>query len=319
MTTPSSGQIAVSDINTEIGQSPTYSNDLNFLNNLILPSLRPSSPNMAGFYGLTYFQNNTAGNCNGTGINNCCGNCASGNCPVVDPSNCNCGCGDGSKNCHVCYNCGAVNCANCDSQSWLQTGNCFQSPAPTYNCTSYQCYSQACACSKIICTKLYQIGMMPYNIFAADQQYGEWLKKHDRVVYRGYIKWAKIVTSWIDGKGPDFMVWIKDENKRKEAQAKAATKWAYKIATPWSEHMAYLMGAIKNDNVMGRIIMKIGRPICKIVYFMPKERKVPDVVSTWTMWSLFFFSYYVSSGYSKLLNTFKKINLKRLFFKEKTE
>ena len=142
--------------------------------------------------------------------------------------------------------------------------------------------------------------MMPYNIFAADQQYGEWLKKHDRVVYKGYIKWARIVTSWIDGGGPDFMVWIKDKEKRAEAQKKAATDWAYKIATPWSEHMAYLMGAIKNDNVMGRMIMKIGRPICKIVYFMPKKRMVPDVVSTWTMWSLFFFSYYVSTAYVKL-------------------
>jgi hypothetical protein len=142
--------------------------------------------------------------------------------------------------------------------------------------------------------------MMPYNIFAADQQYGEWLKKHDRVVYKGYIKWARIVTSWIDGGGPDFMIWIRDKEKRVEAQKKASTDWAYKIATPWSEHMAYLMGAIKNDNVMGRIIMKIGRPICKIVYFMPKKRMVPDVVSTWTMWSLFFFSYYVSTTYVKL-------------------
>jgi hypothetical protein len=161
--------------------------------------------------------------------------------------------------------------------------------------------------------------MMPYNIFVADQQYGEWLKKHDRVVYKGYIKWAKIVTSWIDGNGPDFMVWIKDKEKRSLAQKEAATKWAYKIATPWSEHMAYLMGAVKNDNVMGRIIMKIGRPICKIVYHMPKKRIVPDVVSTWTMWSLFFFSYYVSSTYAKVLGKIKTSNMSKLFFRSKVQ
>jgi hypothetical protein len=155
--------------------------------------------------------------------------------------------------------------------------------------------------------------MMPYNIFAADQLYGEWLKKNDRSVYRGYIKWAKIVTSWIDGGGPDFMVWIKDKEKRAEAQKKAATDWAYKIATPWSQHMAYLMGAVKNDNVMGRIIMKIGRPICKVVYFMPKKRILPDVVSTWTMWFFFFFSYYTSSTYTKVVEKFKKIKNLKVF------
>jgi hypothetical protein len=154
--------------------------------------------------------------------------------------------------------------------------------------------------------------MMPYNIFAADQLYGEWLKKNDRVVYRGYIKWAKIVTSWIDGGGPDFMVWIKDKEKRAEAQKQIATQWAYKIATPWSQHMAYLMGAVKSDNMMGRIIMKIGRPICKIVYFMPKKRIVPDVASTWTMWFFFFFSYYTSLTYTKIfekLNNIKKLKV----------
>ena len=294
MTTPSN-QIGVSDINTELGLSPSYSSDLSFLNGKIKPSIRPASPSMNDFKSKNYFQNTTEGNCNN-------GNCT---------NNCNCG-NIGGDNCFID---GTVNCANCDDQSYLQPGtNC----ACTYNCTFSATASHACnctcACSKIICTKLYEIGMMPYNIFAADQQYGEWLKKHDRVVYKGYIKWARIVTSWIDGNGPDFMIWIKNKEKRSEAQKKAATDWAYKIATPWSEHMAYLMGAVKNDNVMGRIIMKIGRPICKIVYFMPKKRMVPDVVSTWTMWALFFFSYYVSTVYVNLSNKSKA--LKNLIIQE---
>ena len=78
MTLQTSGTSAVSDINTEIGRSSTYSEDLNFLNNLITPGVagqsgqgsgtgadtpnqRASSPNMAAFYGLTYFQRNTSG------------------------------------------------------------------------------------------------------------------------------------------------------------------------------------------------------------------------------------------------------------------
>jgi hypothetical protein len=71
---------------------------------------------------------------------------------------------------------------------------------------------------------------------------------------------------------------------------------------------------------MGRIIMFIGRPICKIVYFMPKKRMVPDVVSTWTMWALFFFSYYTSLNIVKIMNTvdkFKKIKIFSIFKESK--
>jgi len=277
MTLPASGAISVSQISTEIGQASTYSTDLGFLNGLILPSLRPAAPTLTAFYNLNYYQSSMNGDCN------------NGNC------NCNCNC-SGNIQCNNCSTATVV-CANCDTQQWLQTGaNC----ACTYNCSTiqdivYNCNCN-CACSKIICTKLYQIGMMPYNIFAADQQYGEWLKKNDRSVYRGYIKWARNVTAWIDGGGPDFMIWIRDKALRQAKQKEAATKWAYKIATPWSEHMAYLMGAVPKDNDMGRIIMKIGRPICKLVYALPKERKVPDFVATWTMWALFFFSYFTAKA-----------------------
>lgn len=323
MTLPSSGPIAISNVTTELGLGPTYSASLSFLNGYMLNP--QAAPNLGQFYGLTYFQNNNQGNCD----NGNCGNC---NCPSTNCTNCNCNCGNiQCTQClpfgaftSQCSNCSGVACTNCQSQSYLQANcncsggyNCNCNATVGYNCgaaasATYNC-NCACNCSKIICTKLHQIGMMPYNIFAADQLYGEWLKKNDRSVYRGYIKWAKIVTSWIDGGGPDFMVWIKDKEKRAEAQKKAATDWAYKIATPWSQHMAYLMGAVKNDNVMGRIIMKIGRPICKVVYFMPKKRILPDVVSTWTMWFFFFFSYYTSSTYTKVVEKFKKIKNLKVF------
>jgi hypothetical protein len=59
-----------------------------------------------------------------------------------------------------------------------------------------------------------------------------------------------------------------------------------------------MMGAVKTDNTMGRIIMNIGRPICKIVYALPSKRMVPDFVATWTMWALFFFSYFTAKALS---------------------
>lgn len=296
MTLPSSGQISTADVSAETGQS--YSTDLNFLNSLIVPGQRPGSPNMDSFHGKAWFQNNTQGNCN-NGNCNCSGNC-------------------GNIQCQQCYASQCVNCANCDGQNWLQANcNC----ACTYNCnanqTSYNC-NCACNCSKIICAKLYEFGMMDYRVWSADQAYGEWLKANDRNVYKGYIKWARIVTSWMDGSGPDFMVWIKDKEKRKLAQKEAATKWAYNIGTPWSLHMAYLMGAVEKDNLAGRITMAIGRPICKIVNVLPKRRN-PGVFTSWTMWSLFFFSYFVSQGFVKVANLISKFKKqKKLFFSKGT-
>jgi hypothetical protein len=136
--------------------------------------------------------------------------------------------------------------------------------------------------------------MMPYDIFVADQAYGEWLRVNDRDVFRGYIRWAKNVTAWIDGGGMNFMFWIRDDEVRKAKQKEITTKWAYKIATPWSKHMAYLMGAVQTDNDVGRIIMKIGRPVCKLVFMLPKKRVLPDFVAAWAMWGLCLGSYWVA-------------------------
>lgn len=296
MTLPASGQIAVSDVSVEIGQASTYSTDLNFLNNLIVSGQRPATPAMNNFYSKAYFQNTTQGNC------------ANGNCT----SNCNCG----NIQCNNCLISGTVNCANCDAQSWLQTNcNC----ACTYNCTtsqtSYNC-NCACNCSKIICAKMYEHGLMSPDIWSADQAYGQWLRKNDKTVYRGYVRWARIVTAWMDGKGPDFMLWVPKE-RRAAAQKVAITDMAIKIGTPWSEHMAYLMGTLKTDNMMGRILMTIGRPICRFVDMIPRSKKPKSqrkhaLITLYTMWALFYISYYTSLSCVKVLSVFEKVKQKIL-------
>lgn len=104
---------------------------------------------------------------------------------------------------------------------------------------------------KIICTKLYQLGLMTKEIYEADQAFGAQLVKTNPDIYNGYRAWAEIVVDWMDGKSGDFMKsW--------------AITWAHDIATPWSEHMAYKMGALEKDNVTGRIIAGMGLPICKL-------------------------------------------------------
>ncbi len=128
MTLPT-GQISMSQINVELGQSASYSSTLSWVNSLVKPAQRPAQPNLNTYRGMAYYKRNQDGNCNNSSVNNC---------------NCNCG----NINCTNCLNCTNINCANCDAQNWLQTNcNC----ACTYNCTSsstsYNCDCDCdCAC-----------------------------------------------------------------------------------------------------------------------------------------------------------------------------
>jgi len=282
MTLPSPpNPIDIVSINTELGVNPPQVNTgLVFLNSYILPAQRPAAPNLKSFYGLTYFQNNNNGNCNNANITNC---------------NCNCG----NIQCNATANCQNINCANCDTQSWLQTNcNC----ACTYNCNSNQnCYSYACNCSKIICSKLFQIGLLRAETYAADQQYGEWLREADPEVYEGYIRWASTVVDWMDGRGPTFMPWIRDPEARARAQSDMAIRWTKRIATPWAEHMMFLMGMRKVDNDIGRTLMAIGRPISRMVNRLPRDRDL-GALSTMTMLLIFFGSYYLATAKARMIH-----------------
>ncbi len=293
MTIQSSGPIAFSNVSTEIGQAPTYTTSLSFLNSQVKPSVRPAIPNMSIFYGMSYFQNTTEGNC------------ANGNCPDLGAGNC------GNIQCQNCYITGPVDCVNCDPQPFLQVGaNC----ACTYNCATgevgYNC-NCACNCSKIICSKLYDIGAMAPAIFAADQAYGKWLFKNDKVVYRGYIRWARIVTAWMDGKGPDFMFWIRDKEKRVEAQKELTRKMATKMGIPWAEHMAFKMGALREDNLHGKVLMSIGVPICRFLDKMPRVRerdrrhRLPVLLA---MWAAFYGSHWTASAVVGANNVVSKVS-----------
>jgi hypothetical protein len=251
MTIKNSGSsLGFTEINTEIDRgSGAVNTSLSFLNGFILPSSRPGQPNVNGFYGLQYYQKNNAGNCN------------NGN-----QSNCNCNCGN--INCTAGANCSAINCANCDTQKWLQTGNCNVGANPVYNCTSNQnCFSYNCNCNcrrKIICTKLFDLGLMKLNVFEADQAFGEKLSQTNPDIYNGYRAWAEIVVEWMDGKGPKILPWMTDEQFSVYMKEWAIT-WSYDIATPWAEEMAHIMGEKESGSLTGKMLMYFGMPVCKVV------------------------------------------------------
>lgn len=262
MTLPS-GQISIADIDAEIGKSDSNS-DLNFLNGYIKAGERPATPNMAAFQGKKYFLQNTAGNCDDDKAANCNCNCGGGACSAIE--------------CYKTANCTNINCVNCDAQAWIQSGNCNQDPAPTYNCVSDQnCFTYNCNCSKIICTKLFEYGLMPQNIFEADQEFGARLIETHPDIYNGYRAWAEIVVDWMDGKGPKMMPWMSDEEFSVAAK-NWSTKWALDIATPWAEEMAHIMGAKEQGSLTGKMMFAFGIPICKVIgvwqrWFGPSKKE----------------------------------------------
>lgn len=144
---------------------------------------------------------------------------------------------------------------------------------------------------KIICTKLHELGYLSDEIFAADQLFGEHLRRTDPHAYYGYIKWASVVVDWMNAEGPDFMFWIRDPEKRKKAQQAMVIRWTRRIATPWAEHMAYKMGVLKEDNRAGRWIMKLGLGISRIIGKSTNTLKPTKSPATayalWAVFSLF--------------------------------
>jgi hypothetical protein len=132
MTLPSSGSISFGDLITETGQPGGYSSSMSWVNANGKLSVGGATgmTYFAQMYDKAYYQNNNYGNCDD-------GNCT---------NNCNCG----NINCNNCIINGAVNCANCDGQAYLQPNcncNC------TYNCTTEQTsYNCNCDCWICACT-----------------------------------------------------------------------------------------------------------------------------------------------------------------------
>jgi hypothetical protein len=149
---------------------------------------------------------------------------------------------------------------------------------------------------KIICTKLHELGYLPDHIYAADELFGEYLRENDPEAYYGYIRWASVVVDWMEKDGPQCMFWIRDKEKRGQAQRELAISWARRIATPWAQHMAYKMGVEKEDSRAGRAIMKTGLAISRLIgKFSKADKPTKSVITGYAMWAAFGL-FYVLAG-----------------------
>ena len=161
----------------------------------------------------------------------------------------------------------------------------------------------------IICTKLFELGLLDWSIYEADEAFGKMIKENNPKIYEGYIRWASIVVDWMNGSGPDIMFWIKDDVQRKNKQKEMVTKWTQRIATPWAEHMAYKMGVLEIDNKVGKFIMSVGFPICKIANVLINKNKKPNIIIGYSMWALFSVLYSISTIFKKETKQSVEVNV----------
>jgi len=107
---------------------------------------------------------------------------------------------------------------------------------------------------KIICDLLYHQGFLPKEIWEADEKFGRLMLKTNREGLFGYLTWAKPVVNFLT-KYPQY------------------SKYFYLITKPWSEHMAYMMGVLPEDNKLGKVIHYVGNKFSIMVYKLITSKK----------------------------------------------
>lgn len=81
-------------------------------------------------------------------------------------------------------------------------------------------------------------------IWEADERYSEMIRATDPNVYTGYYCWGQHVARWMKS-------------------SSTLTRIVQVFAKPWSEEMAYQMGAQETGSLRGKAIVAIGMPICR--------------------------------------------------------
>ncbi|MBN2551222.1 MAG: hypothetical protein JXB06_00570, partial [Spirochaetales bacterium] len=98
----------------------------------------------------------------------------------------------------------------------------------------------------VICSELYRQGLMSETVFRADQAFGRYLAENDQYTLLGYHFWARPVVEMMQS-------------------SKTVTKIVCLIAKPWALEMAHRMGARENGTVVGKVLMIVGMPVCRII------------------------------------------------------
>ena len=99
---------------------------------------------------------------------------------------------------------------------------------------------------KIICAELGKQGYLDAATLEADADFGKMLFLADPEVMIGYWRLATPIVNVMQ-------------------KSKAFTFVVSLIAKPWAYHMAFLMGTKEKDNLIGKALMFVGKPLCRLI------------------------------------------------------
>jgi hypothetical protein len=121
---------------------------------------------------------------------------------------------------------------------------------------------------KVICTALYQMGMMPEELYDHDQRFGKWLYENDPVAYKGYRKWADVLVKYMNGQGqpllPSLLFWKTPEQKQ-EISRQIAVRVGNFVGYSFAAEIARRAGQDVPFSIGGWIIVSVGLKVCKAI------------------------------------------------------
>ena len=98
----------------------------------------------------------------------------------------------------------------------------------------------------VICTELHRQGLMSDEIREADERFGRIISATSPETMLGYHYWAIPIVNLMQ-------------------KSRLFTKIVWAVARPWAYHMAYEMGSLERDNLLGKVLMKVGAFISRTI------------------------------------------------------
>ena len=98
----------------------------------------------------------------------------------------------------------------------------------------------------VICTELHRQGFMSDEIREADERFGRMISATSPETMLGYHYWAIPIVNLMQ-------------------KSRLFTRIVWAVARPWAYHMAYEMGSFEKDNLLGKILMKVGGFVSKTI------------------------------------------------------
>lgn len=124
---------------------------------------------------------------------------------------------------------------------------------------------------KVICTALYQMGMMPQDLYEHDQRFGLWLYQNDPVAYKGYRKWADVLVAYMQGRGtpvlPRLLFW-KTADQQQIMSKKIALRVGNFVGYAFAQEIARRAGHKVAFNLRGWLVVSAGLKVCKAIGYL---------------------------------------------------